>query len=219
MKTCPNCNGQNEEGSIFCSFCGSHLSAERRYFCTHCGNQVSQDDWFCKKCGFGCNGCELPLLDKRIAPRPITVICRYVVSFSDARKGTLMISQDSITFNSGWTILGPGINCGMSMSDVDGLRIFRMKGGIGTLLTLQITTRDDSGSLCLSGPKAIGQSENMVILTDIAYIIELYRRYYWSYIDPKPILVQLRPSFKDDLLKINDVTDEQLFKRFSAIHY
>lgn len=215
MKTCPKCSCSNDDDSLFCAGCGSRLDGQRKSFCTHCGNELSLDAVFCKKCGYGVNGKKIILLEKRITPKTITFECSCFYNGFDATKGMLTIMQDGISFHSKRSLLGPGIDYDLPMSNIEGFCLVRF--GINRCAKLYVTTRDKGEGIELGGPKMIGQGENERILTTIAYIIELYRRYYWSYVAPTPIFVRAYPSYNDDILQMGNVTDEQLFNKVGSL--
>ncbi len=53
MKTCNNCNTENNDESIFCSNCGESLQVqdETKRFCSTCGSEVPLGSNFCISCG------------------------------------------------------------------------------------------------------------------------------------------------------------------------
>lgn len=211
MKTCPKCNRSNDDDSLFCAGCGSRLDSQEKTFCTHCGNEVSPDAVYCNKCGYGVNGKEIILLEKRITPQTKTFECMCFYNGFDGTKGMLTIMQEGICFHAKSGLMGPGLDYALPMSNIYGFCLVRF--GINRCAKLSITTRDGGEGIELGGPKIIGQGENECILTTIAYIIELYRRYYWSYVAPTPVMVYARPSYNDDRLHMENVTDEQLFNK------
>lgn len=49
---CPNCNNEIEEGSVFCSECGSKIvKKEEVVFCGECGKKLTKGSSFCTECG------------------------------------------------------------------------------------------------------------------------------------------------------------------------
>lgn len=49
---CPKCNKEIEEGSIFCTECGSKIEVkEEVFYCEECGNKLKKGSAFCTECG------------------------------------------------------------------------------------------------------------------------------------------------------------------------
>ena len=49
---CPKCNKKIEDGSIFCTECGSKIEVkEEVFYCEECGNKLKKGSAFCTECG------------------------------------------------------------------------------------------------------------------------------------------------------------------------
>lgn len=49
---CPNCHAQNDEGDVYCSYCGKPLHKEQeKKRCEQCSAPLKPDAAFCAKCG------------------------------------------------------------------------------------------------------------------------------------------------------------------------
>lgn len=57
MKYCGKCGAPLEEGTDFCTFCGSRIDAEpqqtapKMMYCENCGRQIAASAVFCRFCG------------------------------------------------------------------------------------------------------------------------------------------------------------------------
>lgn len=52
VEKCPNCGGDINNGSAFCSFCGAKIITETKgKVCPNCNASVDENDVFCNSCG------------------------------------------------------------------------------------------------------------------------------------------------------------------------